>query len=86
MNYQQVINKISEWLNVRSDLILHFIVSATIMLCLSFILPNWIAASVTLLIGIIKELYDCVKSNPTGFDKLDIFADILGILTILTIW
>lgn len=82
MNYQQVINKISEWLNVRSDLILHFIVSAVIMLCLTFIVPNWVAAVITLLIGIMKELYDCVKPNPTGFDKLDIVADILGILTI----
>ena len=82
MNYQQVINKISEWLNVRSDLILHFIVSAVIMLCLTFIVPNWVAAIITFLIGIMKELYDRVKPIPTGFDKLDILADILGILTI----
>jgi hypothetical protein len=52
------------------------------MLCLSFVVPNWVAAIITLLIGIIKESYDCVKPNPTGFDKLDIVADILGILVI----
>ena len=82
MNYQQVINKISKWLNVRSDLILHFIVSAVIMLCLTFIAPNYIAAIITLLIGIIKEIYDCIKPIPSGFDRLDILADILGILAI----
>ena len=41
----------------------------------SAIISNMIASSV-LFIG--KEIYDKYKPNPTGFDKVDLFADYLG--------
>ena len=41
----------------------------------SAIISNMIASSV-LFIG--KEIYDKYKQNPTGFDKVDLFADYLG--------
>ena len=39
------------------------------------IISNFIASSVVF-IG--KEFYDKYKPNPTGFDKVDLFADYLG--------
>ena len=41
----------------------------------SAIISNLIASS-ALFIG--KEFYDKYKPNPTGFDKVDLFADYLG--------
>lgn len=67
---------------IRPDLLLHMSVSAGICLLLTFFFPNWIAGIITLTIGIIKEIYDIYKTNPTGFDVADIIADILGILIV----
>ena len=39
------------------------------------IISNLVASSV-MFIG--KEIYDKYKPNPTGFDKVDLFADYLG--------
>ena len=68
---------------VRADLFKHFIVSALICLILIIFLPSWAAGLITLGIGIIKEIYDKYKKNPTGFDIADLIADIIGILVIL---
>ena len=82
MNLVLDINKkIAEYLNVRHDLLLHFIVSAIICLVLNLFLPTIGAAIITFTIGILKEIYDSCKG--TVFDKLDLIADILGILIIV---
>ena len=74
------IGLISEKLNIRTDLILHFLVSFGISLFLGITSLSifWIAA-ITLSIGIAKEVYDIFKPNATGFDLKDLLADSLGI-------
>lgn len=74
-----IVNKIG----IRADLLLHFEVSALICLILTIFVPAWVAGIITLGIGIIKEIYDVFKPLPTGFDIIDLIADILGILIIL---
>lgn len=73
------------WFKARTDKQKHFIVGA-IMGFIYFpvvllwdinaaIISNFIASS-AVFIG--KEIYDKYKPNPTGFDKVDLFADYLG--------
>ena len=77
----QIVYKLSEKLNIRTDLILHFIVSLMISSFFSLILNgSWLALIITLVIGIAKEIYDIFKPKPTGFDLLDLLADSLGCL------
>lgn len=74
-------NFLSNKLNVRGDLILHFIASFIICTIFMIILPkslSLIAPGITLLVGIGKEIYDKFKTQPTGFDVKDLFADFLG--------
>ena len=75
-------NKIVNKTGIRADLLLHFEVSALICLLLCMFLPSWAAGLITLAIGIGKEIYDKHKSNATGFDLWDLFADLIGILII----
>ena len=72
-------SKISSSLKIRTDLIMHFIVSFMICCCLSliFMASLW-GIILTMIIGIGKEIYDVFKVNPTGFDLLDLLADLLG--------
>lgn len=59
---------------------MHFAYSATIMNILrTCCVPVLIAAGVTLLIGISKEIYDSTQPG-NKFDWDDLMADILGIL------
>ena len=74
-----IISKIAEKLNIRTDLILHFSVSLMISSFFTLLLSgSWLALIITLIIGIGKEVYDIFKEHPTGFDLLDLFADICG--------
>lgn len=68
---------------IRADLFKHFIASALICLILVIFLPTWVAGLITLGIGIGKEIYDKYKPNPTGFDIVDLVADVIGILAII---
>ena len=77
--------KLINWFKARNDKQKHLIVGA-IAGFLYFpvvfvwdinaaIISNFIASS-AVFIG--KEVYDKYKPNPTGFDKVDLFADYLG--------
>lgn len=77
--------KLINWFKARNDKQKHLIVGF-ILGFLYFpvvflweinaaIISNFIASSI-IFIG--KEIYDKYKPNPTGFDKVDLFADYLG--------
>lgn len=63
----------------REDKLKHIVVSAIIMVALSLVLPKWIAAIITLSIGIGKEVYDKVSKKGWAEWK-DIMCDIIGII------
>lgn len=62
------------------DKYLHFTVMmvTSLLLCL-LIMPIW-ALAICVIISVGKEVYDCYKENPTGFDLDDLIADLFGIL------
>lgn len=57
----------------------HIVVSAIIAVALNLVLPWWVAAILTLAIGVGKEVYDKVtgKGHP---EWKDLVADLVGIL------
>lgn len=57
----------------KYDKLTHFIVGG-----LMFFLPIELVFSIM----VIKEIYDCYKSNPTGFDINDILAGMGGYLLV----
>ena len=57
----------------KYDKLTHFIVGG-----LMFFLPIELAFSIM----VIKEIYDCHKKNPTGFDAADILSGIGGYLLV----
>jgi hypothetical protein len=64
---------------ITEDKLKHALVSAAIAALLSLFLPWWGAASITLAIGIGKEVYDKVSGK--GYAEwLDLLADVVGIL------
>ena len=65
----------------------HFAVGSLIGLLtlpISYFCGLWWALLITLVLGTIifvgKEINDIYKPNPTGFDKLDLFADYIGLI------
>ncbi len=63
-----------------TDKILHFVVMAVISATLFLAINPWVAFVLCLAISIGKEVYDCFKKNPTGFDLWDLAADMAGVL------
>jgi Na+-translocating ferredoxin:NAD+ oxidoreductase RnfD subunit len=57
----------------------HIVVSAIICVALNLLLPWWVAALITLAIGIGKEVYDKVSKKGCAEWK-DLLADLVGIL------
>ena len=62
---------------IPKDKIYHFVVGA-----IFGIFTIWLPVVVVLIAATFvffnKEIYDCYKPNPTGFDWLDILADYIG--------
>ena len=57
----------------------HIILSSIIALVLSYIFPWYVVASITICIGIVKELYD--KFSKKGYSEIkDVLCDIVGII------
>ena len=48
-------------------------------ICSVFFNPM-LSCFIALAIGLLKELYDCHKPNPTGWDWHDLLADTIGII------
>ena len=64
----------------RTDSFLHFEVSLILSMILGIIfkgIPFW-PLLITMIVGIIKEIYDTKKTNPTGFSMRDLFWDGVG--------
>lgn len=57
----------------------HIVVSAIITVILDLILPWWVAALITLTIGIGKEVYDKVSGKGNA-EWMDLLANVVGIL------
>ena len=72
--------RVATYLGVPSDKLLHFLCSALIMAMCSTFLNPMLSCFITIAIGLLKELYDCHKPNPTGWEWHDLLADILGMV------
>lgn len=57
----------------------HIVVSAIIAVALNLFLPWWVAALITLAIGVGKEVYDKVSGKGCA-EWGDLLADLVGIL------
>lgn len=64
---------------IGEDKLKHIVVSAIIAVVLNLFLPWWVAALITLAIGIGKEVYDKVTGKGHSEWK-DLLADLVGIL------
>lgn len=64
---------------IGSDGMKHIILSAILTVVAKWLLPVWVAVSLVLLIGIIKEVYDKISDKGCAEWK-DIICDIIGIL------
>ena len=72
------INKILNY--IAQDGLLHIVLSSLIAAILSLFLPIWIAAIVTFIIGLAKELiYDLLLKKGTCELK-DLICDVVGII------
>lgn len=75
----KLINKLGNKLNIRPDLILHFLVSLFLIIFSGLFLKSLTLSFIlTIAVGIGKEIYDMFKKNATGFDLLDLIADFCG--------
>ena len=75
--------QVATFLHLPSDKVLHFLCSAIIMGICSVFFNPMLSCFITLAIGLLKELYDCRKPNPSGWDWHDLLADLLGIVFVL---
>lgn len=65
---------------IRKDDLLHILFSVIIMTVLKLLLPWWIAALITLIVGILKEIvWDKILEKGTP-EWRDIVSDIIGII------
>ena len=71
------------YIHLPSDKVLHFLCSALIMFVCSTFLNPTLSCFITIAIGLLKELYDCHKPKPTGWDWNDLLADLLGMVAVL---
>ena len=64
---------------LTEDKLKHIVVSGIIAVALNLFLPWWVAALITLTIGVSKEIYDKVSGK--GYAEWeDLLADIVGII------
>lgn len=74
---------VNSW--VRVDGWLHMGVSALIMAALGWIRPIWVAACITLCVGVAKEVYDAPHPDKHSADWHDVACDAIGVLVGLLI-
>ena len=77
--------KSATYLGVPSDKVLHFVCSALIMAMCSIFLNPMLSSFITIAVGLFKELYDCHKPNPSGWEWHDLLADLLGMVAVLVV-
>lgn len=64
-------------MKIPTDKLLHVETSAIIVVLISLLLPIWVAAIITLLIGVGKEIWDKYHNGTPEWK--DILADVIGI-------
>ena len=64
---------------IGEDKLKHIVVSAIIAVALNLFLPWWVAALITLAIGVGKEVYDKVSKKGCA-EWEDLVADVVGIM------
>lgn len=71
-----------------TDKILHFVVMLVVSATLFLAINPWWAFAICVAASAGKEVYDCFKKNPTGFDLYDLAADMAGVMCgyLLTLW
>lgn len=85
MKILRLVVRVATHLGVPSDKVLHFLCSAIIMGVCSVFFNPMLSCFIALAIGLLKELYDCHKPNPTGWDWHDLLADLLGLTAALVV-
>ena len=70
--------KLLNFINNHIDKVLHICISYILMTYFGAALPIWMAALFTIIIGIVKELYD--QKDYGGFSWKDLIADVVGIV------
>ena len=66
--------------NYKKNPVNHILVWCVMTSLLAKRIPNiYEAAMIAFGIGIVKEIYDFYKPNPTGFNVYDILCDVVGI-------
>ena len=69
---------------IQIDKIKHFAVGAVLGLLTLWFPIIWVLIIATI-VFVNKEIYDCYKPQPTGFDCMDILADYIGLATTIII-
>ena len=76
--------KLATYLHLPSDKVLHFLCSLAITIVIGLFLNPLLTTFVAFCVGIGKELYDCIKPNPSGWDWNDLLADTIGVIVGVT--
>ena len=78
--------KVATYLSVPFDKLLHFICAMAISAACVIVSTPIVAVVCTSVVSIAKEIYDCHKPNPTGWDWHDLLADFYGMLVPLVLY
>lgn len=73
-------NKIEAIVRQHTDKVLHFIAGYLLFAFTLAFVSCWLALGLVIVIAIVKELYDTLKNEPTGYDWLDFIFTISGAL------
>lgn len=71
---------------IRTDGLLHILVSSLLMFALGWVRPLWIAVLIVLAVGVAKEVYDLVSGKGEA-EWHDLLCDVIGIiLGLFLVW
>ena len=71
----QMVQKFNQW--IGTDGLKHIVVSSVLATLLKLFLPLWLAFLLTILVGIVKEVYDKLSHKGCAEIK-DIVCDLIG--------
>lgn len=76
----ETLRKYADKFNIEADKFAHIICGFALTIISCFILGVQLGVIFTLLIFVLKEVYDMYKPNPSGFSQEDIKYDLYGLL------
>ena len=77
---QSLQQKIENIARIHQDKILHFIVGYLLFAVVQLFVCGWLALGLVAIVAMLKELFDTLKNEPTGWGWLDFLFTILGAL------